>query len=542
MAWYRTGTVNVTNNSTTVVGVGTAWVQAASVGETFLGPDSNVYEITAINSNTSLSISPAYKGSTSTAQGYAIMPTQGYLRDLAAAAAALVASYAAVRDGAGAGKFPAGTATTPSMRGVADENTGTNLPGSDIWQAVTGGQVRLQLAANGAASGSSVGTAAGNLMPVGAFGIGANAPETQVAAAVDNLPMGSFSGATQTTEEAAVAAGLPALGGTPTTTRAWSVLTLGSTTRTVQYATEVFGSGTIRGRTFVRVRHDTLWHPWQEIYSKNTLVFGTAVGNVPVVGNFGLGARTLSDGNALADLDDASTPSGAYGCGVSTAGTKPSPFGVLHELSYRYLEGGTTNTAAQIFIGTVQGGSSSPTGNGQQELFTRCYRQDMSTPWTSWRRYYSTGNTTVDANGFIKSASPIIHLHADAIESTGFAETESPALEKLGTGVYKITGTSGLAQVGWYIETPQDRNGNKYFNIEWEQDFVPVVDVEGYVGEPQEAELVIRTFERVWNPQTGVHENGDPVDITRYVSLRFNDVRPLITEEVETEAVESATE
>lgn len=153
MSWYRVGTVNVTNNSSTVVGVGTAWVQSAQVGETLLGPDAQVYEITAINSNTSLTISPAYKGSTSTAQGYAIMPTQGYLRDLAAQAAALVASYAAVRDGAGQGKFAAGTATAPSLRGAADENTGINLPGNDILQLITAGLVRLQIAADGTPTG-----------------------------------------------------------------------------------------------------------------------------------------------------------------------------------------------------------------------------------------------------------------------------------------------------------------------------------------------------------------------------------------------------
>lgn len=153
MAWYRTGTVNVTNNSTTVVGVGTAWVQAASVGETFLGPDSNVYEITAISSNTSLSISPAYRSGTSTAQSYAIMPTQGYLRDLAAQAAALVASYAAVRDGAGAGKFAAGTEAAPSLRGAGDENTGVRFAGNDVLQLITAGLVRLQIAADGTPTG-----------------------------------------------------------------------------------------------------------------------------------------------------------------------------------------------------------------------------------------------------------------------------------------------------------------------------------------------------------------------------------------------------
>lgn len=153
MAWYRTGTVAVTNNSNVITGTGTSWVDGAAVGETFLGPDAQVYEITSIVSGTSLRISPNYKGSTATAQAYAIMPTQGYLRDLAAQAAALINSYQAVRDGAGVGKFAAGTAAAPSLRGVADENTGLNFPGADILQLITNGVVKLQIASDGTPSG-----------------------------------------------------------------------------------------------------------------------------------------------------------------------------------------------------------------------------------------------------------------------------------------------------------------------------------------------------------------------------------------------------
>ncbi|MDH1334088.1 hypothetical protein N5D77_07590 [Comamonas thiooxydans] len=161
MAWYRTGTVAVTNNSNVITGTGTSWVDGAAVGETFLGPDGQIYEITSIVSAGSLRISPNYKGSTAAAQNYAVMPTQGYLRDLAAQAAALVNSYALVRDGAGAGKFPAGTTTgsgsslqlLPSLRGTADENTGLNFAGNDVLQLVTNGVVRLQLSADGTPSG-----------------------------------------------------------------------------------------------------------------------------------------------------------------------------------------------------------------------------------------------------------------------------------------------------------------------------------------------------------------------------------------------------
>lgn len=149
MAWYRVGTVNVTNNSSTVVGVGTAWVQAAAIGETFLGPDGGLYEITGINSNTSLSINPAYKGPTSTAQNYALMPTQGYLRDLAAQAAALVNAYASVKDNAGQGKFAAGTVAAPSLRGAADEDTGVNFEGGNVLGLVAAGAKKATVNSTG---------------------------------------------------------------------------------------------------------------------------------------------------------------------------------------------------------------------------------------------------------------------------------------------------------------------------------------------------------------------------------------------------------
>ena len=161
MGWYRTGTATVTNNSNAVTGVGTDWVEGAALGETFLGPDGQCYEITQILGATSMRISPSYKGSTAAAQSYAIMPTRGDLEELTAEAAKLIASYAAIRDGAGKGKFAAGTTTgtapsqqiLPSLRGVADENTGINLPGADILQFITGGVVRLQIAADGTPSG-----------------------------------------------------------------------------------------------------------------------------------------------------------------------------------------------------------------------------------------------------------------------------------------------------------------------------------------------------------------------------------------------------
>lgn len=51
------------------------------------------------------------------------------------------------------GKFAAGTVAAPSLRGTADENTGLRFAGNDILQLITGGVVRLQIAADGTPSG-----------------------------------------------------------------------------------------------------------------------------------------------------------------------------------------------------------------------------------------------------------------------------------------------------------------------------------------------------------------------------------------------------
>lgn len=82
MTWYRTGTAVFTNGNATVTGTGTAWIANASVGEGLIAPDGRIYEITAIASDTSLTISPAYLGSTASGQAYAVAPIRGRIAQL----------------------------------------------------------------------------------------------------------------------------------------------------------------------------------------------------------------------------------------------------------------------------------------------------------------------------------------------------------------------------------------------------------------------------------------------------------------------------
>ncbi|MFX5336338.1 hypothetical protein ABTD37_20255, partial [Acinetobacter baumannii] len=50
----------------------------------------------------------------------------------------------------------------------------------------------------------------------------------------------------------------------------------------------------------------------------------------------------------------------------------------------------------------------------------------------SWTKYLSTRNTTTDANGFIKAASPIVKLFADKIEPNEEAAEQPLSFEKPG--------------------------------------------------------------------------------------------------------------
>ena len=97
------------------------------------------------------------------------------------------------------------------------------------------------------------------------------------------------------------------------------------------------------------------------------------------------------------------------------------------------------------------------------EKGVEAYYSDLS---NKEKRYVllSKDNTTTDSNGFIKSASPIIRLFDDRIE-TNDQFKEEPIFEKIGVGTYKISNTLGLAKEGWTYEKPRGKDGNPYFHI-----------------------------------------------------------------------------
>jgi len=75
-AWYRVGTVNVTNGQQSIVGVNTNWqndVISIAVGDIFTLDAKTWYEVTAVNSDTSLTLDREFEGATQSAVNYAIV-------------------------------------------------------------------------------------------------------------------------------------------------------------------------------------------------------------------------------------------------------------------------------------------------------------------------------------------------------------------------------------------------------------------------------------------------------------------------------------
>lgn len=121
---------------------------------------------------------------------------------------------------------------------------------------------------------------------------------------------------------------------------------------------------------------------------------------------------------------------------------------------------------------------------------------------------------TVDSNGVIKKASPIVRLFADKIELNDEAEEQDITFERLGIGDYLIKGSLGFDQEGWYIEMPKDANGNVLVAVVYKQ--LPNNDIS------------VKTYAKKFDEETGdiVPNTDKPRDIpeTRWVDLRLESI------------------
>ncbi|EJF7711328.1 hypothetical protein M8697_001547 [Providencia rettgeri] len=141
---------------------------------------------------------------------------------------------------------------------------------------------------------------------------------------------------------------------------------------------------------------------------------------------------------------------------------------------------------------------------------------------------YTTKNTTKDANGNLKAASPVVKLFADNIELN--EESEGVEMEHLGIGHYLIKGVVGFnADGAWGINNgfviPQDHNGKNMVLIDYE--VRPDGDIEVFVFHQQNADMPerfqnkrIKHFDEEGVPV--YFENYEPCDVpeSRWIDMR----------------------
>ena len=209
-------------------------------------------------------------------------------------------------------------------------------------------------------------------------------------------------------------------------------------------------------------------------------------GRLLKVGDFGLGSTKLP---FIADVDENVTASGTYFTGSSTLGTMPpgNSFGILFHTT---LDAWTAVQHRQSVL--------------SDDLYHRRYRSGV---WSGWTKIHDSGNTTVDANGFIKEASPIVRLYSDRTEEP--VVPVGAVFERIGCGQYLLSEVEPLAIAGWQIEVPQDANGNRLVFVETAYD-------------ADSRTLSVNTSEVIWN---GRWVAGTPQDVPegRWVDLRFHE-------------------
>ncbi|MDA4972977.1 hypothetical protein PGK32_18765, partial [Acinetobacter baumannii] len=231
---------------------------------------------------------------------------------------------------------------------------------------------------------------------------------------------------------------------------------------------------------------------------------GTAAGNVMEVGAFGLGNTRNSN------LDESTT--GFFHDASGAAANVGMGYRAVVNICHNY---DPANYRWQMGVAM-----------GDTSLYALSARIMAAGVWSNPVRILNGANTTIDANGFIKAASPVVKLFADKIELNEEAAEQPITFEKLGVGHCLIKGSSGFAKDGWWIEIPTDTHGNKICAVEYQT--------------LENGDLEIKTFKKKLNDEGDIVANLDaPIDIPnnangepRWIDIRLNTVKRKIIRKV----------
>lgn len=239
---------------------------------------------------------------------------------------------------------------------------------------------------------------------------------------------------------------------------------------------------------------------------------GTAAGTVPEnvtafgVANCGYAGRVKFLGDINLDVVPNST-----GKGIGVTGTTGLPCGFF------YSDGAGANNykfGQRFFInvnfGANQGWRLGSPTTGKDLYFQWADRVE----WSEVVKLYHTGNTTKEpTTGYLKAASPILHLFNGDLVKEHEAALQDITVEKLGVGNYLIKGSTGLSSEGWSLSPPKDIHGNVLCMVE-------ATEADGNIN--------VKTYKRKFDFDIVaiVPDYEQPLDIPEghSVDLRLNDL------------------
>ncbi|TDH87238.1 phage tail protein [Acinetobacter baumannii] len=136
-----------------------------------------------------------------------------------------------------------------------------------------------------------------------------------------------------------------------------------------------------------------------------------------------------------------------------------------------------------------------------------------SDAWSAWGHLKTSFNTSVDANGFLKSASPVVKLFNDHIELNNDAKKQPIEFKRIDVGDYLLEGSLGFAQEGWYIEVPKDANGNTIVAVVYDT--------------LENGDISIKTYKRKFDFELAAviadHENPMDIPEGRWIDIRLHE-------------------
>lgn len=250
------------------------------------------------------------------------------------------------------------------------------------------------------------------------------------------------------------------------------------------------------GDTELKIRQDYN-HNFNDQTNAASRLVGPAAGNVMEVGAFGLGGTVPK---SIVPAGGFTGFNGFFGWyDASTSQNNIGGTGFMYGINCAWSD-----------EGNFQIGRTTGVGNG---LVWRS--SEGTAQQNTWHFFYTSQNTTKDANGFLKGASPVVDMYDNKIGLNHDAEQQGAiTFEKLGVGDYLVKGSLGFAQEGWYIETPKDANGNVLVAVVYEQ--------------LANTDLSIKTYAKKFDDETGdiVPNLLKPRDIPtgRFISLRLHEL------------------